>query len=218
MPARRIELWSTLPLFVALGGTAAAGDFVKTTPTAIDQRYVYSPNGRFVLEVNATEEGSAVRAAADPARTLWTLRGRLTYVWSYILLSDDGEAVALVRDGSEDRTVEGLRIVNRDRVVATYRIDELTELPMFGVVGQPITCRPPTPPWAYGVSNEGDRFVLQTTDGKNHRFHFTGEPAPQPYFRRLGLVVAGALVGGIVFLVTRCWRSPAPPAESGANE
>lgn len=218
MPTTRTALWLSLPVLVAIGGRADAGINIRPDPRPIPFREVYSPNGRFVLAVNATEAGSVVYATADRSRPVWTIAGPLMSTWAHVVLSDDGNVVALVSDGPAESTAEGLRLVDRNGVVATYQVDEIA--PSRLKVPDPTSevflpmCGPSVPAWAAGVTNQGDRFTIETEDGRNYTFGFTGEPVGRGWVRWAGIGgVVGVVIGGLALVVWRHRSVVAVPGE-----
>lgn len=208
MFARRIGPWLCVPVLLAVCGRADAGIMVPLRPVVpLEPRDVYSTNQAFVLAVNGSEAGSPVYATADRTRPLWVLPGVLKSNWGHLLLSDDGAGVALVWAGSTaELDAEGVRVVNRDGLAASYRLGELYSPPASDDGVFAFGCGPPSPPWVTGVTNEGDRFLIQTTDGRNLRFSYTGEVVRRDHlvWALVAVVVLG--IGGVFVIANRVSR------------
>jgi hypothetical protein len=206
MATRTLGLWLCLPVLLATDPRACAG--LSEAPAV--PRYVYSPNSVYVLDVDTGGAESRVYAAADRTRPLWSFSGLRGSNWAHILLSDDGGVVALIWggprawDGTIDGDAEAVRLVNRDGVLASYRLADITTPPKKEGGGYTAMCGPPGPPWMNGVTNLGNRFVIQTTDGRDHTFRFADETIRVRYvgWRSLSAVAAGlALAAYLLYLV-----------------
>ena len=114
-----------------------------------------------------------------------------------ILLSDDGSVVALIggsemEDGTLNRA-EGVRLIDRQGATRSHAYEEFYRAPTFSY-----GCGGNATLWFNAVVDHGDRFVIQTLDGKEYTFGYTTEAPARGW---LTVAVLTAVVGLLLIVV-----------------
>lgn len=181
----------------------ASGTTWADTPSGIvplGRHEVFSKNGAFVLDVNPEAQCNTVYAAADRTRPVWSFPGILKTDIRKILVADNGLVVALIGSSNvgeaELSRSEGVRLIGHDGRSRSHRIIEFYREPSFSY-----GCGNSYINWFEDVTDQGDRFVIRTTEGKEYTLDYT---TVSPARRWLLAGIVTALVGaGLVLLLVR---------------
>jgi len=133
------------------------------------QHDVFSPNHRFVLDVNPASNEQRLYASEDRSNALWSFTEDVWQETFYV--ADDGESVAVVYwcFCRVERTGPAVRIVGRKGTLFTYSTAQLCSAPytteqVVGPIGD-FWRR-----WLHRSWQVGSALVLSTVDGHEYRF------------------------------------------------
>jgi hypothetical protein len=204
-----------LAVLLVCAESARAGVLASMiVPTPLPRQDVFSKNESFVLDVDPDSGRNAVYSVADRTHPLWSFPGALKSDVRRILLADTGSVVVLIGNGEgsagDPARVEGVRIIDRSGATRSYEIWDFIAKP-------PLTygCGPTTLRWFDAVTDHGDRFVIQTPDGKEHSLDYTTAPRLAKWYK---VAAAGVVSGVLIFVVGRALlrRAAAKPVDAAA--
>jgi hypothetical protein len=186
------------------------------------RRDVYSPNGRFVLDVNPETKTHTVYNVRDRAEALWSFSAP---VWQApFFLSNDGTVVVELewRHVKIEHLAElsGITFRNRQGIFREHRITDLCpDPPKTQDVGVgPIGDFWRT--WYTEVDQDDEIVTLRTTRGSKLRFRTSdgeiverGDDTSEPRVRWVWVLVGVVALGVIVGLVLALARRRVPPGD-----
>jgi len=214
MTSIRSALGLFVPVFLVSTSTARAGIFVPMVP--LGRHEVISKNGAFVLDVNPDAERNTIYFADDRTRPLWSFKGVLKTDVKKILLADDGSVVALI-GGSEmdDGTLkrgEGVRLIDRTGATRSHDYEDFNRASTFSY-----GCGGNAALWFDEVIDHGDRFVIQTRDGKEHTFGYTTAAPARRWLRAAAVTAVMGVILVVLFVRTGIRRPGDVPAVEEAS-
>ncbi len=154
----------------ALLALLCSSELLAFSPARPKQHEVFSPNHRFVLDVNPASKEQRVYASGDRSKELWSLTEEVWQEQFYV--ADDGESVAIVYGCFT--TVEppvglAVRFVGREGKRNSYSTEQLCLAPytttqVVGPIGDKWRR------WLHRLWQQGPELLLTTVDGHEYRF------------------------------------------------
>lgn len=205
-----------LALVILGAETSSATIFtgMPVDPMPLPQRYVFSNNETYLLDVDPSAGRNTIYLAADRSIPLWSIPGVLKSDVERILLADDGLVVVLILaippTSPDPKSAEVMRLIDRKGKQRSYTVSDLNT-DVAAVYGCQNTSR-----WFDSITDHGNRFVIRTTDGREQAFRYTTESQRRKRFEWWSIAASGLVCGAVLFhlnvVIKRRKRSIIPAA------
>ncbi len=160
---------NALRLVLLMLAMCCAGELQAFKPARTQQHDVFSPNRKFVLDVNPASKVQRVYASEDRSKELWSFTQEIWQETFYV--ADNGESVAVVYwcFCTVEQAGPAVRIVAKNGTRFSYSTAQLCRVPyttkqVIGPIGD-FWRR-----WLHRSWQDGSDLVLSTVDGHEYRF------------------------------------------------